>query len=121
MFALQGEDLSIQLKAKDPENLSVTYYILSSTATGYTFSPSGLLRWKVTSNDDKKFTVKFTDECDAFDTTDMTVRIVQCPCFNGGKCVPHPNHPRGSGRYQCNCINKFSGERCERCPGLVCE
>ncbi|XP_031572276.1 receptor-type tyrosine-protein phosphatase F-like [Actinia tenebrosa] len=50
----------------------------------------------------------------------MRVRIVQCPCLNGGQCVPHPYHPRGSGLYQCKCVNEFSGDTCERCPGLVC-
>ncbi|XP_031570864.1 von Willebrand factor D and EGF domain-containing protein-like [Actinia tenebrosa] len=113
--ALPGEDLVLQLRATDPDNRPVTYSLLSSTATGHTFSPAGLLRWKVTSNE--KFTFQVTDECGAFDTTDMRVRIVQCPCLNGGQCVPHPNHPRGSGLYQCKCVNGFSGDRCEKTTG----
>ncbi|XP_031570892.1 von Willebrand factor D and EGF domain-containing protein-like, partial [Actinia tenebrosa] len=118
VLAVQGEDLVIQLKATDPDNRPVTFSLLSSTATGHTLSTAGLLRWKVTSNE--KFTFKVTDECGAFDTTDMLVRIVQCPCLNDGQCVPHPYHPRGSGLYQCKCVNGFSGDRCQRCPGLVC-
>jgi hypothetical protein len=111
--AMQGEYLPLQLLATDPDNRPIKYSILSSTATGYTLSPSGLLRWNVSSNEDKKFTFKVTDECGAFDTINMTVRMVQCPCLNGGKCLPHPNHPRGSGQYQCKCVNGDSGKLCE--------
>jgi hypothetical protein len=111
----------VQLKATDPDNRPVTYSILSSTATGYTFSRSGLLRWKVTSNENKRFTFKVTDECGAFNTIDMTVRIVQCPCLYGGKCIPHPYHPRGSGLYQCKCVNGNSGVRCEEFMAILGE
>ena len=102
----------LQLKATDPDKRPVRYSVVSSTATGYTFTRAGLLRGKVTSIE--KFTFKVTDECGAFDTTDVRVRIVQCPCLNGGQCVPHPSHPRGSGLYQCNCANGFTGDRCEK-------
>ncbi|RMX46694.1 hypothetical protein pdam_00024927, partial [Pocillopora damicornis] len=32
---------------------------------------------------------------------------------NNGTCMPHPNKPRGSGFYACNCMPGFTGENCE--------
>ncbi|KAK3755691.1 hypothetical protein QZH41_008932 [Actinostola sp. cb2023] len=113
-YALQGEYLPLQLKASDPDNRPVTYSLLSTTASSvYIFSSTGLLQWKVTSQDNKDFTFKVTDECNATDTITVTVRIVVCPCKNGGKCVPKSSYPRGSGQYSCQCPQGFSGDKCE--------
>ncbi|XP_031572274.1 von Willebrand factor D and EGF domain-containing protein-like [Actinia tenebrosa] len=123
-FAIKGEYLILQLLSKDPDNRPVTYSLLRSTAHDYTFIKSGLLRWNVTSNGNQGFNLKVTDECGAFDTLNITVRILQCPCRNGGQCVPHPYHPRGSGQYYCNCLRGFSGPNCEQnindCNGVNC-
>ncbi|XP_031549644.1 von Willebrand factor D and EGF domain-containing protein-like isoform X2 [Actinia tenebrosa] len=119
-----GEYLVLQFQATDLDNRPVKYSLLSSTPTGCTMSPSGLLRWNVTSNENQKFTLQVTDECEAFDTLNITVRILQCPCLKGGQCVPHPYHPRGSGQYYCNCPRGFTGANCEQnvndCIGVNC-
>lgn len=111
-YALIGESLPLQLKATDPDDRPLKYYLISSTANkGYVLSSSGLLQLNVTSQAD--FTVEVKDECSATDTTTITVHVLKCPCRNGGKCSPHPYHPRGSGQYSCKCPTGFNGTVCE--------
>ena len=113
-FAIVGERLPIQLKASDPDNRPIKFSLIRSTAnSGYTFTSTGLLKCDVTSRDSKEFTFKVTDECNATDVITVTIRIVVCPCKNGGKCLPHPYYPRGSGVYTCQCPVGFTGDKCE--------
>ncbi|XP_048577400.1 fibropellin-3-like [Nematostella vectensis] len=123
-FALVGENLSLQLKATDPENRTINYRITSTDAQGYTFTPNGQLNYTMTSTDNKTFTFVATDECNANDTTAITLMAQFCPCQNGGTCYPHPYYPRGSGQYECACPKGFNGSRCEmnidECQSNLC-
>ncbi|XP_048577403.1 fibropellin-1-like [Nematostella vectensis] len=78
----------------------------------------------MTSADNKTFTFVATDECNANDTTAITLMAQFCPCQNGGTCYPHPYYPRGSGQYECACPKGFNGSRCEinidECQSNLC-
>ena len=72
-----------------------------------------VLSWNVTSNVNRQFFFKATDACQGFSLFNITVSLNVCPCHNNGSCVPHPNKPKGSGLYECNCVPGFTGDRCQ--------
>ena len=71
-----------------------------------------VLSWNASNDITTKFFLKATDACDATSFLNITVSLVVCPCQNGS-CVPHPNKPRGSGYYECDCVPGFTGDKCE--------
>ncbi|XP_048577280.1 von Willebrand factor D and EGF domain-containing protein isoform X3 [Nematostella vectensis] len=123
-FALVGEMFSLQIEALDPDNRRVTYSLANTDAQGYVFTPDGQLNITMTTSDSKTFKFVATDECNASDTTTVTVKAMECPCQHGGTCHPHPYHPRGSGQYECACPAGFNGSRCESdiddCQSSLC-
>ncbi|XP_048577303.1 protein crumbs homolog 1-like [Nematostella vectensis] len=116
--------LSLQIEALDPDNRPVTYSLANTDAQGYVFTPDGQLNITMTTSDSKTFKFVATDECNASDTTTVTVKAMECPCQHGGTCHPHPYHPRGSGQYECACPAGFNGSRCESdiddCQSSLC-
>ena len=72
-----------------------------------------VLVWNATNDAETMFFLKATDACGAVSIFNITVSLVVCPCQNNGSCSPHPNKPRGSDFYQCNCVPGFTGDTCE--------
>ena len=83
-----------------------------------------VLVWNASNSPNTRFKLKATDACQAVSTTNITISLVVCPCQNNGKCIPHPERPRGSGLYQCNCAPGFTGDACgtniDECQSYPC-
>ena len=45
-------------------------------------------------------------------TTSPTPGFVECPCFNGGRCIAFTqfNHTH----IACNCLERYSGSHCQK-------
>ena len=111
-YALYQEYLELAINASDPEGMPVTISLMNGSPT-QAVTRDNIVRWNVTSNPTTQFFLKAVDSCQAVSMHNITVSLVVCPCHNNGSCVPHPNKPRGSGFYQCNCIPGFTGVMCE--------
>ena len=111
-YALFEEHLELAIDVSDPEGMPVTVSLIGRSPSEAIMRDNVLL-WNVTSDVKTQFFLKATDACQAVSTDDITVSLVVCPCQNNGKCVPHPNEPRGSGLYQCDCEPGFTGDKCE--------
>ena len=72
-----------------------------------------VLIWNATNDAKTQFFLKAKDACQATSYFNITVSLVVCPCQNNGSCVPHPNKPRGSGFYECQCVPGYTGGECE--------
>ncbi|XP_061674890.1 von Willebrand factor D and EGF domain-containing protein isoform X2 [Syngnathoides biaculeatus] len=112
--SFQGEDFLYQLRARDPEGSAVVF-ALRSGPDGASLSPSGLIRWKVTSDHThtRPFNFSVTDDCLAETLASLHVSVRPCECTNGGSCMSAVNVPAGSGEYSCACPDGFRGQRCE--------
>ena len=104
------ENLELTIDVSDPEGMPVTVSLMSGSPSAAIMRDNVLL-WNAT-NDAKLF-FKATDACQAVSIFNITVSLVVCQCMNNGSCVPHPNKPRGSGFYQCDCVPGFTGDKCE--------
>lgn len=98
------------IDVSDPEGMPVTVSLMSGSPSGAMMRGNVLL-WKATNN--AKFFFKARDACQAVSIFNITITLVICQCMNNGSCVPHPNKPRGSGFYQCDCVPGFTGDKCE--------
>ena len=72
-----------------------------------------VLIWNATNDANTQFFLRATDACQATSYVNITVSLVVCQCQNNGSCVPHPNKPRGSGLYECQCVPGYTGDECE--------
>ena len=111
-YALFEEHLELTINVSDPEGMPVTVSLMAGSPIEAVMRDNVLL-WNVTSGAQTQFFLKATDACGAVSTNDITVSLVVCQCQNNGKCVPHPDKPRGSGLYQCVCEPGFTGDKCE--------
>ena len=110
-YALFQEKLELNVNVSDPEGMPVTVLLMNGSPSNAIMQKNVLL-WNATSYPSTRFFLKATDACQAVSTLNITVSLVACQCQNG-ICVPHPNKPRGSGLYECNCIPGFTGVKCE--------
>ncbi|XP_077384090.1 von Willebrand factor D and EGF domain-containing protein isoform X3 [Festucalex cinctus] len=112
--SFQGEEFIYQLQARDPEGSPVVF-ALRSGPEGASLSPSGLIRWKVTSRSAHMhgFDFTVTDDCQAETSASLQVLVRPCECTNGGTCVTDVNTPASSGEHTCACPAGFKGQRCE--------
>ena len=112
-YALFQEQLELTIDVSDPEGMPVTVSLMEGSPSEAVMRDNVLL-WNVTSDAAKtQFFLKATDACQAVSMSNITVSLVVCQCQNNGRCVPHPDKPRGSGLYQCVCEPGFTGDKCE--------
>ena len=111
-YATYEEHLELTIDVVDPENMPVTVSLMNGSPSD-ALMRGNILEWNVTNNTLTPFYLQAMDACQAYSTSNITVSLVVCQCKNNGRCVPHPNEPRGSGYYQCDCLPGFTGEYCE--------
>ncbi|CAH3035734.1 unnamed protein product [Porites lobata] len=110
-FALFEELLELVIEVFDPEGMPVNVSLANGSPIEAEMRDNVLI-WNVTNNAKTHFFLRATDICQATSSSNITVSLVECPCRNGS-CVPHPNKPRGSGLYACDCVPGFTGDKCE--------
>lgn len=111
-YAIFGEHLQLAIDVSDPEDMPVTVSLMNGSPDD-ALMRGNILEWNVTNDAVTQFYLQAMDACQAYSTKNITVSLVVCQCQNNGRCVPHPNEPRGSGRYQCDCLPGFTGDYCE--------
>ena len=111
-YALFQETLELSIDVSDPEGMPVTVSLMIGSPSEAVVRDNVLL-WNATSDSKTLFFLQAKDACQAISTFNITVSLVFCQCQNKGSCLPHPNKPRGSGFYQCNCGSGFTGDNCE--------
>lgn len=111
-YAVLQEHLELTIDVSDPEGMPVTVSLMKGSPNKAVVRENVLL-WNITNDATTYFFLKATDACNAFSTLDISVSLVVCQCQNNGRCVPHPNKPRGSGYYECHCLPGFTGDNCE--------
>ena len=111
-FAVAKEILELTLDVVDPEGMPVTVSLMTGSPNKAVVRKNVLI-WNATNDAKTEFFLKATDACQAKSFVNITVSLVVCQCQNNGSCVPHPNKPRGSGYYECDCLPGFTGNECE--------
>ena len=109
-FALEQEDLELDIDTVDPEGMPVSIALMDGSPKE-AIVIGNVLQWKVTSNKTITIYLKATDACLASSTFNFTISLVGCQCKNSGTCLPVK--PRGSGFYSCSCPSGFTGALCE--------
>ena len=111
-YAVLKETLELTIDVVDPEGMPVTVQLMGGSPSKAKMRDNVLI-WNVTNNAKTTFFLKAMDACQATSVVHITVSLVVCQCQNNGSCVPHPNKPRGSGFYECQCVPGFTGDICE--------
>jgi len=111
-FAVLQETLELPVDFEDPEGMPVTVSLMDGSPSEAEVRDNVLI-WNVTNDAKTQFFIKATDACGATSYVNITVSLAVCQCQNNGSCVPHPNEPRGSGYYECQCIPGYTGNDCE--------
>ena len=109
-FALEQEDLELDIDTVDPEGMPVSIALMDGSPKE-AIVIGNVLQWKVVSNKTITIYLKATDACLASSTFNLTISLVVCSCKNNGTCLPVK--PRGSGFYSCSCPSGFTGALCE--------
>ena len=77
-FAVPGQRLLVTIRAADPDQLSLTYTLLSGPSTVEVNPSNGLLRWIIPTNQppgDYLITIKATDNSARSDVTSFTISV----------------------------------------------
>ena len=111
-YAVLKETLELTIDAVDPEGMPVTLSLMDGSPSKAVVHDNVLI-WNATNDAKTQFFLKATDACQATSYANITVSLVVCQCQNNGSCVPHPNKPRGSGLYECQCAPGYTGDTCE--------
>ena len=106
------ETLELPVDVVDPEGMPVTFSLMDGSPS-QALVIGNVLIWNATNDAKTQFFLKATDACQATSYVNITVSLVVCQCQNNGSCVPHPNKPRGSGFYVCQCVPGYTGDKCE--------
>jgi len=111
-FAVFQETLELTIDVVDPEGMPVTVS-LEDGSPSKAIVVDNLLIWNATNDATSHFHLKATDACEETSYVNITVSLVVCQCQNNGSCIPHPERPRGSGYYECDCVPGFTGDNCD--------
>lgn len=111
-YAVLQETLQLPVYFVDPEGMPVTVSLMDGSPRNAIVRDNVVI-WNATNNAKTQFFLKATDACQATSYVNITVSLAICQCHNNGSCVPHPNKPRGSGFYECQCIPGFTGDKCD--------
>ncbi|XP_022804686.1 von Willebrand factor D and EGF domain-containing protein-like, partial [Stylophora pistillata] len=111
-YAVFQETLELPIDVLDPEGMPVVVSLVNGGPTEAIIRENVLI-WNATKDIMTHFLLKATDACQAVSSHNITVSLVNCQCQNHGRCVSHPDKPRGSGYYECHCLPGFAGDKCE--------
>ena len=111
-YAFLGKKLRVQLSAVDPENRTIRYSLGNNTL-GALLTESGFFSWTKDTNDSTVLVFNVTDECGAHSLLHASIVIKECPCRNGGECLPDYRYLDGGGNFTCLCPEEYTGTRCE--------
>ncbi|PFX12900.1 von Willebrand factor D and EGF domain-containing protein [Stylophora pistillata] len=111
-YAVFQETLELPIDVLDPEGMPLVVSLVNGGPTQAIIQQNVLI-WNATKDIMTHFLLKATDACQAVSSHNITVSLVNCQCQNHGRCVPHPDKPRGSGYYECHCLPGFTGDKCE--------
>ena len=112
-YAVLKETLELAIDVVDPEGMPVTLSLMDESSSKAMVVRDNVLIWNATNDANTQFFLKATDACRAASYLNITVSLVACQCQNNASCVPHPNKPRGSGFYECQCVPGYTGNECE--------
>jgi hypothetical protein len=113
---IPGDVMTIQLQGSDPEGKSISYRVEPLSKSGMSLSPLGFWKWSVPTNMKQgihRFAFYVIDQC-GLESEPLNLRatVIPCPCHNDGQCRKHANHAVGSGIYECECVDGYSGNMC---------
>ena len=111
-YAVFHENLELPIDVSDPEGMPVTVSLIGGSPSEAVMRDNILL-WNATSDENTQFFLQAVDACQAVSSFNITVSLLACQCKNNGSCVPHPEKPRGSGFYECDCMAGLTGAKCE--------
>ena len=112
-YAVFKETLELIIDVVDPEGMPVTLSLMDGSTSKAMIVRDNVLIWNATNDANTQFFLKATDACRATSYLNITVSLLACQCQNNASCVPHPNKPRGSGFYECQCVPGYTGIECE--------
>ncbi|XP_072181253.1 von Willebrand factor D and EGF domain-containing protein-like [Diadema setosum] len=109
-----------QLDAIDPDGSAaeVVEFTVQDHAPGAPFqvniSTFGRLSWYSDIPGEFTIPVRLTDVCGASVAFELQVTVLDCPCQNGGECLPasQSNVLTNPTPYLCSCPSSFTGELC---------
>ena len=113
LYAFQGKQLQVQLRAVDPEYRTIQYNFAQNETLGASLTESGIFKWTTNTNDSTTFIFKVTDECGAYSVLNASVVIKECPCQNAGECHPDYRDLDGAGNFTCSCLAEYTGTLCD--------
>lgn len=111
-FAVLEETLELTIDVIDPEGMPVKVSLVNGSQNKAVVAHNVLI-WNATNDATSHFYLKATDACQAISYVNITTTLVACQCQNNGSCIPHPDKPRGSGFYECDCVPGFTGDNCD--------
>ncbi len=121
LYKLPGEALVVPLTPSNQMPTCCTSFWASfwaeTVSANISVAEHGYLNWASPANVDTEITVTVTDGC-GLSTQNVSLKIYDCQCQNGGTCQRVPEAPEGSGQYTCRCPKYFPGAFCNGSSSL---